>query len=275
MKNHDTIALITGAAGGIGSVTAHTLHQQGYTVWLVDVNEAGLKKLHAAIPTSRMTICDLKNEESVQKLCAEIAEIPHLSVAFLNAAMISPGMTTPGKFIDQPLENIDAQIQVNLVSCLHLNHVCGLKMKAQGEGHIINTVSMGGIISMKDSATYSATKFGLRGFLMAFSVEMRPFGCSVSGIYPSAVDTQALRFEATHPDGSPLNFLSPPMKADDVAQCVLKAIKTKRLEYYLPYTDSLTSKLFGSFPNFLHIFYPMFEKMGEKGRKKFIQHAGL
>jgi short-subunit dehydrogenase len=270
MKNHDKIALITGAAGGIGSVTAHTLHQQGYTVWLVDVNEAGLKKLHAAIPTSRMTICDLTNEKARQKLCAEIAEIPHLSVAFINAGMIAPG-----NFIDLPLENIDVQIQVNLVSALHLNHACGLKMKAQGGGHIINTVSMGGIIALKNSAAYSAAKFGLRGFLMAFSVEMKPFGCSVSGIYPSAIDTPMLRYEATHPSGSPLNFLNQPMKADDVAQCVLKAIKTKRLEYYLPYTDSLTSKLFASFPNFLHIFYPMFEKMGEKGRKKFIQHAGL
>lgn len=266
----EKIAMITGAAGAIGRATAKLLHQNGYALWLVDIQEKVLEEMKESYPDARISVCNLNNDAEVATLCKEILENDDLFLAFINA-----GVVTPGDVIDLPLEKIDLQLQVNLRSAIHLNHTCGQKLKKQGEGHIINTVSMGGILGLKGSATYSATKFGLRGFLMSFHSEMKPYGVYVSGIYPSGVDTAMLRMEALHPSGSALNFLSEPQKVETVAHKVIKAIKGKKVEYYVPFFDSLTTKFFGSFPSLSYRFLPIFEKIGEKGRKKFIKKRNL
>ena len=270
MKNQDKFVLITGAASGIGKATAELLYQEGYALWLIDINQAALDTLQQTLPGTETTVCDLTDRHDLDKLAEQITQKPRLDIAFINA-----GTIVPGDFIDVSFKQCDFQLKLNLWSALYLNHVCGNKMKAQNQGHLISTVSMGGIIGMKGSATYSATKFGLRGFLMAFRNEMKPFGVAVSGLYLSAIDTPMLRYEATHDKGSPLNFLSQPIKVEKVAKMVLKIIRRKRLENYLPYGDSLSAKLFGSFPGLIPKVYPTLRRMGEKGRRKFIQKNGL
>jgi len=270
MKNQDKLVLITGAASGIGKATAELLHSQGYRLWLIDINQEALEILKQTLPGTEIMVCDLTERNDLEKLAEQIRQKPKLAIAFLNA-----GTIVPGDFVDLSFQQCDFQLKLNLWSVLYLNHVCGHKMKTQGHGHLISTVSMGGIIGMKGSATYSATKFGLRGFLMAFRNEMKPFGVTVSGLYLSAIDTPMLRYEATHDQGSPLNFLSQPVKVEKVAQMVVKIIKRKRLENYLPYSDSLSAKLFGSFPGLIPRVYPMLQRLGEKGRKKFVQKNGL
>lgn len=178
------VALITGAVGGIGKETTKLLHQEGYDLWLLDINEEGLKAMQQNYPDARISVCDLNKDKEVANLFQEVAANDDLFLAFINA-----GVITSGDVIDLPLEKIDLQLQVNLRSAIHLNHACGKKLKERREGHIINTVSMGGILGLRGSATYSATKFGLRGFLMGFHSEMKPYGVHVSGIYPSGVDS--------------------------------------------------------------------------------------
>jgi len=270
MKNQNKLVLITGAASGIGKATAELLHSQGYRLWLIDINQEALEALQRTLPGTEITVCDLTKRSDLETLGQQIDQRPTLDIAFLNA-----GTIVPGDFIDLSFDKCDFQLKLNLWSVLYLNHVCGHKMKAQGAGHLISTVSMGGIIGMKGSATYSATKFGLRGFLMAFRNEMKPFGVAVSGLYLSAIDTPMLRYEATHEKGSPLNFLSQPAKVEKVAKMVMKIIKRKRLENYLPYGDSLSAKFFGSFPGFIPKVYPILWRLGEKGRRKFIRKNGL
>ncbi|OJJ19502.1 hypothetical protein BKI52_22095 [marine bacterium AO1-C] len=270
MKNQAKLVLITGAASGIGKATAELLYSQGYRLWLIDINQEALQELQNTLPGSKITVCDLTNRDHLEDLSQQIERKPRLDIAFINA-----GTIVPGDFIDLTFDKCEFQVKLNLWSALYLNYVCGRKMKMQAQGHLISTVSMGGIIGLKGSATYSATKFGLRGFLMAFRNEMKPFGVAVSGLYLSAIDTPMLRYEATHEKGSPLNFLSQPVKVEKVAQMVLKIIKRKRLENYLPFGDSLSAKFFGAFPGFIPKVYPMLRRLGEKGRRKFIRKNGL
>ena len=134
-------------------------------------------------------------------------------------------------------------------------------MARAGKGHLISTVSMGGITPMKGTATYSATKFALRGFLSALYSELKASGVAVSGIYPSAVDTEMLKNEVRH-DGSPLNFVSKVATVDDVADSVQHAMRTKKLEVYVSRANGFTSRLVGFFPSLLDRLYPMLERMG-------------
>ncbi len=69
----------------------------------------------------------------------------------------------------------------------------------------------------------------------------------VSGIYPSAVDTQMLKNEVRN-DGSPLNFVSKVAKVEDVTKSVQRALKDKQLEVYVSRVDGLMSRMIGFFP---------------------------
>ena len=118
-----------------------------------------------------------------------------------------------------------------------------------------------GVVALKGSAAYSASKFGLRGFLIALKSELKDYGVAVSMLLPSAIDTPMLRYEATN-GGSPLNFLSDPLPVDAVLKAFLNAQKSKRLEYYIPFGDSLSGRFVCSFPWLIDWVYPILEKVG-------------
>jgi short-subunit dehydrogenase len=143
-------------------------------------------------------------------------------------------------------------------------------MREQGRGQIVTTVSMAALVALPGSAAYSASKFGLRGFLIAFRAELEPYGVSVSMLLPSAIDTPMLRFEALN-RGSALNFISKPAHVEVVGAVFKKAQKTKKLEYYIPYRDSIFGRLVCSFPAMLTFMYPLLSSLGERGRKQFIK----
>ncbi len=263
-------ALITGAAGGIGAEVARRLHAQGYQLTLADLNAEGLKGLAADLPGSSTLVLDCADRDALAELVRKIRHggIP-IDVAFINAGIVIPGDVTA---ISE--EQMDAQLEINLRSTLQLLKACAQHMVANGSGHIVATVSIGGILALKGNATYAATKFGLRGFLNAIRDELRHHNVKVSGIYPSGVDTPMLRYEATH-NGSALNFLNTPQTVADVANAFEKALRSGRLELYVPYSDGLSSRILALFPWALHTLYPLLEWLGERGRSKYLKSRQL
>lgn len=162
-----------------------------------------------------------------------------------------------------------ARIEVNLVSTAVLVQALARRMRAAGSGHLIATVSMGGIVSLKGSAPYSASKFGLRGLLWGLRDELQPHGVHVCGICPAGVDTAMLRHEARH-GGSALNFVGQPVSVDTVARAVLRAIDQPRLETDVPASEGITGRMAGAFPGMLARLYPLLEKLGERGRAAYL-----
>lgn len=264
------LAFISGAAGGLGQKAAELFFQQGYRLWLTDKDEETLKTLANKFSDTKITVADLTNSEQLEQLCISLEENKEaLELAYINA-----GISLPGKVVDSTRRAIDLQLDINLKAAAHLNHAVAKKMCQQKQGHIINTLSTAAMISLQEGAAYSASKFGLRGFLIALAAELKHEGVHVSGIYPNAIDTPMLRYEAVN-GGSSLNFLDEPITPDDIMNAIKKAQKGKKLEYFVPSKDSLTAKLICAFPSVLNRLYPLLDKMGEKGRLKYIKSRGL
>ena len=263
-------ALVTGAASGIGKAVAVDLAAQGYNLLLADMNADGLSELKAelggfAVSVS-LKVLDLADLSALDGFCDEIECFDgKLDYAFLNA-----GVVTPGDVLALDRARLTRDVDVNLKSAMWLNQACARKMRSQGSGHIINTASMAALVSLKGAASYSASKFGLRGFLIALREELRQNGVFVSMILPSAIDTPMLRYEAKN-GGSALNFLSEPSSVEDVVRVFNKAQKSKKLEYFIPYSDSLMGRLVCIFPGILGRFYSILSKLGERGRKRFLR----
>ncbi|WP_421863124.1 SDR family NAD(P)-dependent oxidoreductase [Parvibaculum sp.] len=264
-------ALVTGAGGGIGAAVSRALDARGYDLILVDRERASLDALANTLNREpKKIVCDLSSRDDVEVLCERF----HTDLADLDILINNAGVVLPGAVAGLTPEALDLHLEINLRAPIRLMRAAAPQMIARKSGAMVATVSLGGVIALKDSAIYSASKFGLRGFLCGFHQELAPCGVKVSGVYPAAVDTPMLHHEALH-GGSVLNFIDKVMSAEDIAKATLEAIDTGKLEVYSPYSASLTARFFGSFPWMIRPLLPFMEKLGERGRRKFLAVKGF
>lgn len=265
-------ALITGGGGAIAAEIATRLDARGYRLILTDINEARMAEVAATL--SRPALCvhaDLSSSQGVASLCQTLQR-DHPDLALL---VNTAGYVEPGDAADLSPDILERHIAINLVAPMQLASVAGAMMRARKSGDILSIISMGGIIALKGSAAYAASKFGLRGFQTSIRSELAPHGVRVMGVFPSGVDTPMLRYEAQHASGSALNFVGKVFTAAEIANASMDALDSGRLETYVPYSDSMMSRLFGAFPWMIDKVLPLFEKSGEKGRAKFRAERGI
>jgi short-subunit dehydrogenase len=264
-------ALVTGAASGIGAEVARRLDRRGYQVLAVGRTAERASQAAKTIGGDSIGVsCDLADPADVATLCSRIAdEWSHsLEIVVCNA-----GIIVPGDVAEITPEAIDTQLSVMLTSPIHLMRAALPGFIARDRGHLVATVSMGGIIALPTSATYSAAKAGLRAFLAAVNAEVSGTNVDVSGLYPSAVDTPMLRREAVE-GGSALNFLGSVLSVERVADAYERALDSGTLEIYIPYSDSLTTRLIATKPALLPKFLPLLNRIGERGRAKYVASTG-
>lgn len=263
------LALVTGAASGIGAEVAHRLQRRGHRVLAVD-RTAELAERAAATVDGVAIACDLTDRDALSALCARIEGewSEDLKVVVANAGVVSIGTVADGS-----ADELDLTLEVNLRSATQLIRSAVRAFAPHGRGHVLATVSMGGIVAMPGSAAYSASKAGLRAFLAALHAEHAGSDILVSGIYPSAVDTPMLRHEARN-GGSPLNFVGEVLSVDDIADAYEKALDTGRLEVYAPYSDSVTGRLAMMRPAGLPRILGPLNRLGERGRRKYLRRIG-
>lgn len=262
-------ALVTGAAGGIGQPLTRRLLDAGFHVLMLDINAAGLEAAREKLGGSTTGIvCDLTDSASVAAAAARVREVTRQVDVIVNNA----GFIKPGPFLSLREEDIDRQVQINLLGPLRILH--HFLPTVPNGGSVVNIISMAGILPLEDSTVYTSGKFGLRGFSSSLSLELRSRGIRVSGIFPSGVDTPMLRMEAQS-GGSPLNFVSDPLSAEQVADLAIRAVREGKLEYYLPYGDGVLSRVFGCIPWILPSLLPMFLKKGIAGHKRYLAKIGV
>ncbi len=266
--NGNRTALVTGAAGGIGQVLTERLLAKEYRVLMLDINADSLQACkfrfgEAVIPV----VCDLTDRTSVAAARMEVGK----TVQRLDVIVNNAGYIMPGPFIKAEADAIEKQMQINLLGPLR---VLNAFLPLMGtNGHVVNVISMAGILPLKDSSVYAAGKFGLRGFTISLALELKERGIKVSGIYPSSVDTPMLQMEARN-GGSPLNFLAEPLPPETVADAIMRAIEEGKLEYYVPYGDGLLSRIACAFPWSIAHLLPRFEKKGMAGKQRYLAKIG-
>lgn len=265
-------ALVTGGGGAIAEQIARRLDARGYDLVLADISRARMEHVASSLSRPAVTVdCDLSTIDGIRELASRIER----DYADLDLLVNNAGYIEPGDVAELHADEIDRHAMVNLVAPMQLTRAALQGMLARGKGDILAIVSMGGIIALRGSGSYSATKFGLRGFHTSLQQELGGTGVRVMGVFPSGVDTPMLRKEAVHASGSPLNFVGKVLTAEQVGDACMKALDTGRLETYAPYADSVTTRLLGAFPWLIRRVEPAFAKVGERGRHRYIERSGL
>lgn len=155
------------------------------------------------------------------------------------------GLLDFGMFSQVHPPMIPRLLAVNLEAPMQLAHSVLPGMLAQGHGQIVNIGSMFGSIGYPGFATYSATKFALRGFSQALRRELRGTGVAVTYVAPRAVRTAFNPTELHRMAAEGLMHMDDPIW---VAQGILRAIEDRRSEVYLGHPESFFARLNAVFP---------------------------
>ncbi len=187
------VAVVTGAATGIGRATALELARRGADLALVTrKNREGLEDTAQQIRNLGRKVsihmADVADREAMSKLPEEVmAQHGHVHILVNNA-----GVTLIGEFEDLSWENIDWIIDINLWGVLHGTKFFLPFIRKEDWGHICSISSMQGLLALTSQTTYSATKFAIRGFSEALRGELQPHNIGVSVIFPGIIKTEVV-----------------------------------------------------------------------------------
>jgi short-subunit dehydrogenase len=189
MKPASIRALVTGGAGGIGGAIASELLERGASVLLVDRDQAALGRsaLRFARYADRVGVlaADLTSAADRQRICSEAA----CWRGGVNVLVNNAGINHFRMFEDQPAEQLDLALAINVQAPIHLCHGMLAQLRRQPEACILNTGSVFGAIGYPGYAVYSATKFAVRGFTEALRRELADTTVRVRYVAPRATRT--------------------------------------------------------------------------------------
>jgi len=237
----DRVAVVTGAASGIGLALAERFAAEGMKVVMADVEAAALERAAAAVRAAAPAVLavrvDVSRAEDVERLARE-------TYAAFGAAHVvcnNAGVAVIGAVHEHSLADWQWVMGVNLWGVIHGVECFVPRMVAGGQpGHVVNTASMAGLIASANLGIYNTTKYAVVGLSETLAKDLRDTKIGVSVLCPMGVQTRIRESERNRPEHLGAKYsqrLQPDLLGrwiapEEVSALVLQAIEHKRL--YVP-----------------------------------------
>jgi len=181
-----TVAVVTGATGGIGAACARALRSAGARVILVGRSEAALEQLALEIGADAAPPCDLRRADRVREVFHSLP-VPDVLIGCC-------GGNRPAPFLDMRDEDLAWAWETNVVATLAPAQAVARRMADRGRGGSIVTItSQMGHVGGPDRTGYCAAKHAIEGSHKAMALELAPYGIRVNTVAPTFVETAMTR----------------------------------------------------------------------------------
>lgn len=214
--------LITGAAAGIGRATVKLFLAQGWFVGAVDVDEVGLASLRqeSQSPSLFTGVLDVGKTEQWAKVLTNFWEA---AGGRLDALINNAGILSSGSFTDIPLARHHQIMRINVDGVVNGCYQAFPFLAKTPGSVVINLSSASAIYGQPGLATYSSSKFAVRGLTEALNIEWQPHGIVVRSIWPLFVQTGMVKGM----DIASVKSMGIRLTAEDVATAILSAVESR------------------------------------------------
>lgn len=186
------IAIVTGAASGIGYAVSQALAKEGVQVVMADVNEEKLKTAAAQVGGDALT-ADLSKRAG----CKTLTDFALEKYGRVDILVNIAGIQTVAPVEDFPEDKWDFMISLMLTAPFLLTKYCWPSMKQNGWGRVVNLNSIHGLVASEFKSAYISAKHGLMGLTKTTALEGGPYGITVNSICPAYVMTPLVEGQIT------------------------------------------------------------------------------
>jgi NAD(P)-dependent dehydrogenase (short-subunit alcohol dehydrogenase family) len=240
-------AVVTGAGSGLGRAIAAELAGRGYRVHVTDVDAGAADRVAAELGgDARGTALDVRDEAACRGLAESIGRTESLDLWVNNA-----GVFFSGPPWEQSADTRQTMLDVNVTGLMNGTIAALGPMRAAGRGHVVNVVSLAGIVAAPGEVAYSASKHPAMAFTLGTLFDLRRTGVKgvhLSAVCPDGIWTPMLEDKLDDPDAAP-SFSGRLLAAEEVAREVGKLTERPRPILIVPRWRGPMLRFFDLFPS--------------------------
>jgi short-subunit dehydrogenase len=257
--------IITGGSAGVGAATARAFAMAGANLMLVARDKKNLEATAAELRNkTRVEIMPM--DVSDLDACADLFKKAHFEFGHIDVLVNNAGFHQRGHVESIETDDLASMIDVNLRAPIVLSRLALPHFAEAGAGAIINVGSLAGRTPVPNSATYSASKSGLRAFSHALAEELRGSNIKVALVSPGPIDTGFIMADVDRV--SNLTFSQPISTAAEVAEVILDLCSNRHVEQSMPALSGFLTTVTYLMPWLGRIMRPALERKGARVKRR-------
>jgi short-subunit dehydrogenase len=265
MNFKDKTVIITGGSEGVGAATARAFAAAGGNLMLVARGKKKLEAIAAELrDKTRVEIMPM--DVSDLDACADLFKKTHFEFGRIDILVNNAGFHERGPVESVETDDLAAMIDVNLRAPIVLSRLALPHLVEAGGGAIVNVGSLAGRTPVPNSATYSATKSGLRAFSHALAEEFHGGNIKIALVSPGPIDTGFIMTDVDRV--SDLTFSQPISTAGEVAAVILDLCGNRKVEQSMPALSGFLTTLTYLMPWLGRIMRPALERKGARVKRR-------
>jgi NAD(P)-dependent dehydrogenase (short-subunit alcohol dehydrogenase family) len=261
-------AVVTGAGSGLGRAIAAELARRGYLVQVTDIDAEAAARAAAEIGgEARSAALDVRDEAACRALAAKIAG----SQGSLDLWVNNAGVLVTGSSWTQDEATRRAMLEINTLGTMNGTIAALEPMIAAGRGHVINVISLAGIVAAPGEVNYSASKHAAMAFTLGTLFDLRRAGVKgieLSAVCPDGIWTPMLEDRLDDPDAAG-SFSGQLLTAEQVATAVGKLTERPRPLLILPRWRGPLLRLFDLFPRLALRLLPLVMRDAQRKQRRY------
>ncbi|MFR9779733.1 SDR family NAD(P)-dependent oxidoreductase [Micromonospora sp. MS34] len=258
-------AVVTGAAGGLGRAIAAALHADGWRVLLTDVDAEAVATTAAPLGGWSRPF-DVRDEAA----CAEVAAAAAGADGGLGLWVNNAGILATGPAWTHDAATRRRLVEVNALGAMNGTLAALAVMRRQGHGHVLNIVSLAGLIAAPGETVYAASKHALLAFSLGTLTDLRMAGVQgvhVSCLCPDGIWTPMLHDKLDDP-GALASFTGTLLTPEQVAARAVRLARRPRPVVTLPRWRGAQVRLLDTFPRLALALTPVVRAAGRAGQRR-------